>query len=95
MTKEQRASLLGARTLLGAPGLTTSNKDATRSFFACVFPPTSVSTLALLRVIFSSFFSLVASLLLVAMPGAPSSVLAPSSSAPFSLFKHETAEERS
>ena len=27
---EQRASLLGA-TLLGAPGLTTRNKDATRS----------------------------------------------------------------
>ena len=29
--QEQRASLLGARALLGAPGLTTSNKDATRS----------------------------------------------------------------
>ena len=28
---EQRASLLGARTLLGAPGLTTRSKDATRS----------------------------------------------------------------
>ena len=26
--------LLGARMLLGAPGLTTRNKDATRSFFA-------------------------------------------------------------
>ena len=26
----ERASLLGARTLLGAPGRTTSSKDATR-----------------------------------------------------------------
>ena len=29
LRSEQRASLLAARTLLGAPGLTTWNKDAT------------------------------------------------------------------
>ena len=29
VTSNKRASLLGARTLLGAPGLTTRNKDAT------------------------------------------------------------------
>ena len=29
-SKKLRASLLGARTLLGAPGLTTRSKDATR-----------------------------------------------------------------